>query len=84
MVQQATAGEQARLAGAAAALRREVAELLRDGMTVMTLSLSSTILGAVSEAAGKPQAGLGAALLAESSSGGQQGLLTSMQCMHGV
>ena len=66
MVQQAAADEQARLAGAAAALRREVGELLRDGMTVMTLSLSSTIMGAVREAAGKPRVGLGAALLQES------------------
>ena len=58
VVQQAAADEQARLAGAAVALRREVWELLRDGMTVMSLSLSSTILGAVREAAGKPRAGL--------------------------
>lgn len=58
VVQQAAADEQARLVGAAVALRREVGELLRDGMRVMTLSLSSTILEAVREAAGKPQAGL--------------------------
>lgn len=51
MVQTAAATELERLTSSAVALRRHVAELLRDGMTLMTTSLSSTILQAVKEVA---------------------------------
>ncbi|PRW20650.1 initiation factor 2B related [Chlorella sorokiniana] len=51
VVQQHAAAEQRRLAGAAAQLRQQVLGLLRDGMTLMTCSLSSTVLAAVKEAA---------------------------------
>lgn len=52
IVQAAAAAQQQWLAASAAALRREVQGLLRDGMTIMTTSLSSTLLTAIKEAAG--------------------------------
>ena len=52
MVAAAAAAEQRRLEGAAEGLRRNVGALLRDGCTVMTTSLSSSVLAAVKEAAG--------------------------------
>ena len=48
----AAAAQQRRLAAAAAGVQREVRALLRDGTTIMTTSLSSTLLEAVKEAAG--------------------------------
>lgn len=45
-MQQAATAEQRRLAEAAAQLRGHVVSLLRDGMTVMTCSLSSSVLAA--------------------------------------
>ncbi|KAL4433767.1 hypothetical protein ABPG75_000208 [Micractinium tetrahymenae] len=51
IVQQAAAAEERRLEAAAAMLRRQLAALLRDGMTILTTSLSSSILDAVKEAA---------------------------------
>lgn len=54
LVQQAALAEQRRLAAAAAQLSQHVAGLLQAGMmtTVMTCSLSSSVLAAVTEAAG--------------------------------
>lgn len=53
IVQAAAAAEERRLEASAAELRRQVAALLRDGTTVLTTSLSSTILAALKEAAGR-------------------------------
>lgn len=53
VVRQHAAAEQRRLAGAASQLRQQVLGLLRDGMTIMTCSLSSTVLAAVKVAAGR-------------------------------
>lgn len=53
IVQQAAAAEQQRMAAAGAKLRQQVQGLLRNGMTIMTCSLSSTVLAQVKEAAGE-------------------------------
>ncbi len=53
IMQAAAAAEERRLEASAAELRRQVAALLLDGTTVLTTSLSSTILAALKEAAGR-------------------------------